>query len=53
MDPVLHLGTEMGPKMSSKVKEMQDIPYEQAVGLLIYLAVATCPDIAHTVGNLA
>ena len=52
MDPGLHLSAEMGPKTSSEVREMQDIPYDQAVGSLFYLAVATRPDIARTVGNL-
>ena len=53
MDPGLRLSAEMGPKTSSEVREMQDIPYDQAVGSLFYLAVATRPDIARTVGNLA
>ena len=53
MDPGLRLSAEMGPKTPSEVGEMQDIPYDQAVGSLFYLAVATRPDIAHTVGNLA
>lgn len=35
------------------VHVMQDIPYNQAVGSVFYLAVATRPDSACTVGNLA
>ncbi|KAJ3008219.1 hypothetical protein NUW54_g3240 [Trametes sanguinea] len=43
----------MCPSTPSAVREMQDVPYGQAVGSLFYLAVATRPDIARTVGNLA
>ncbi|KAJ3014098.1 hypothetical protein NUW54_g1393 [Trametes sanguinea] len=46
-------GTDMCPSTPSAVREMQDVPYGQAVGSLFYLAVATRPDIARTVGNLA
>ncbi|KAL7280846.1 LOW QUALITY PROTEIN: hypothetical protein ACG7TL_005790 [Trametes sanguinea] len=53
MDPGLRLSADMGPSTSSAVREMQDVPYGQAVGSLFYLAVATRPDIARTVGNLA
>ena len=53
MDPGLRLSSDMAPSSPSDVREMQDIPYNQAVGSLFYLAVATRPDIARTVGNLA
>ena len=53
MEPGLRLSAEMGPTTPSEVREMQEIPYDQAVGSLFYLAVATRPDIARTVGNLA
>ncbi len=32
---------------------MHSVPYLQAVGALMYLAIATCPDISYTVGVLA
>ena len=53
MDPGLRLSADMAPCMPSDVRDMQKIPYNQAVGSLFYLAVATRPDIARTVGNLA
>src|ERR1700730_2169630 len=36
-----------------ETEEMCSVPYLQAVGSLMYLAVATCPDIAYAVGVLA
>ena len=53
MDPGLRLSAEMAPSSPSDIQEMQKLPYSQAVGALFYLAVATHPDIARTVGNLA
>ena len=44
---------DMAPTSPADIRAMQDIPYGQAVGSLFYLAVATRPDIARTVGNLA
>ena len=32
---------------------MRTVPYAQLVGALMYLAIATRPDIAHSVGLLA
>ena len=53
MDPGLRLSADMAPMSPADIRAMQDIPYGQAVGSLVYLAVATRPDIARTVGNLA
>ena len=53
MDPGVRLSADMAPTSPSDIRDMQDIPYSQAVGSLFYLAVATRPDIARTVGNLA
>ena len=46
MDPGLRLSSDMAPSSPSDVREMQDIPYNQAVGSLFYLAVATLPLLA-------
>ncbi|TFY64067.1 hypothetical protein EVJ58_g2864 [Rhodofomes roseus] len=41
MEPGLHLSAEMAPKTLSEVREMQNIPYDQAVGSLFYLGHRT------------
>lgn len=47
------LSKSMAPKDAEEIAAMQDIPYRQLVGALMYLAVATCSDIAYAVGVLA
>jgi hypothetical protein len=42
----------MCPSTAEELAEMKDIPYINAVGALMFLAVSTCPDIAYTVGVL-
>jgi hypothetical protein len=51
MDPGIKLGASMSPS-TPDVQAMHSI-YLQAVGSLMYLAVATCPDISYAVGVLA
>jgi transposase InsO family protein len=53
MTPGLNLNSTMGPSTPEEIQEMQNIPYLNAVGALNYLAIATRPDIAYTVGCLA
>jgi Reverse transcriptase (RNA-dependent DNA polymerase) len=53
MDPGLKLSSTMSPTSSKDIEEMHSVPYLQAVGALMYLATATRPDIAYTVGVLA
>jgi hypothetical protein len=43
----------MSPQTSEEIEAMHNIPYLQAVGALMYLAVATHPDISYAVGVLA
>ena len=47
------LSKSMAPKNAEETASMRDIPYRQLVGALMYLAVATRPDIAYVVGVLA
>lgn len=53
MDPGLRLTKDMCPKTPSEAAAMRDKPYAQLVGALLYLAIATRPDISYTVGVLA
>jgi hypothetical protein len=43
----------MSPQTSEDVEYMRSVPYLQAVGALMYLAIATRPDISYSVGVLA
>ena len=52
-DPGTRLSNAMSPTTPEEIEAMQAIPYSGAVGALGYLATATRPDIAQTVGVLA
>ena len=53
MLPGLKLTKEDSPKTPEECREMENIPYINAIGSLMYLATMTRPDIAYTVGVLA
>ena len=53
MLPGLKLSTEQCPKTDEDKAEMKNIPYINAVGSLLYLAILTRPDIAYTASVLA
>ena len=53
MDPGLKLSTSMAPQNDEDVAFMKSVPYINAVGSLMYLAITSRPDIAYSVGVLA
>jgi len=53
LDPSVRLSSAQSPQTKEDIKAMHSVPYLQAVGALMYLAVATRPDISYTVGVLA
>ena len=53
MDPGAKLSQKQCPTTAEEKEAMASIPYINAVGALMYLAVATRPDIAHTVSVLS
>jgi hypothetical protein len=53
MEPGLQLTKEMGATTAEEIAEMKSIPYLTAIGMLLYLAMNTRPDICYPVGVLA
>jgi hypothetical protein len=50
VDPQIQLMTTQSPRTQAEFVAMRDIPYHEAVGLLMYLSLGTCPDITYAVG---
>lgn len=53
MDPGSQLSRKDSPSTPEEISEMKKVPYMNAVGALMYLAIASRPDIAFAVGKLA
>jgi len=49
MDPNIRLSKSQFPQSPEEEEEMLTIPYIQATGALLYLALCTWPDIAYSV----
>jgi len=47
------LSVEQCPKTQEEEEDMSCVPYESAVGSLMYAMVYTRPDIAHAMGVLS
>jgi hypothetical protein len=47
------LSIDQCPATHKQLKDMQDVPYQQAIGSLMYAATSTRPDIAFAVANLS
>jgi len=52
MEENLKLSMKMSPVTPEDRLSMKTVPYHELVGKLLYLTVATRPDIAYTVGVL-
>ena len=53
INPGVKLSEAHCPSTPEEIVEMRHVPYISAVGSLLYLAIATRPDIAYSVGLLA
>lgn len=53
MDINQKLNKSMSPKNEEEIKEMENIPYQEAVGSILYLVQGTRPDLAFTAGNIS
>lgn len=53
LDQQHKLDKTMSPTTEDDINKMKNIPYQNAIGTLMYLAIATRPDIAHAVSYLS
>lgn len=53
MDPSIKLSTSQAPSNMAEISAMRDIPYQQAIGSLMYAVLTTRPDIAFAVTMLS
>lgn len=53
MNSSLKLTKEMAPQTADEVSKMKEIPYQEAVGSIMYLAQCTRPDVLFAVSQLS
>jgi len=53
MEPSLTLSVDQGPVTITEIHDMRDVPYQRAIGSLMYAATSTHPDIAFPVMTLS
>jgi len=53
MDPATRLTSEQSPKSTLEISHMANIPYQEAVGTLMYTVLETRPDIAYAIQVLS
>jgi hypothetical protein len=53
MEPTLTLSVDQGPATVQEIQAMRDVPYQRAIGSLMYTATSTRPDIAFPVATLS
>ena len=53
MEPNMKLSSSQSPTTSADFTTMQHIPYHEAVGLLMYATLGTCPDISYAMTNVS
>ena len=53
LEPGIRLSTEMSPRNQEEASEMYNVPYREAIGSLMHLAVNTRPDILFAVTKLS
>jgi hypothetical protein len=53
MDPAIHLTSDQSLKSTAEIAHMAKIPYQEAVGTLMYALLGTCPDITYAVQALS
>jgi hypothetical protein len=53
MDTSIRFSTSQSPATTAEFTQMHDVPYHEAVGLLMYMSLGTCPDILFAVQTVS
>ena len=52
MDPNTHFSVQQCPSTINQMSKMKEVPYSEALGLVLWPTVISCPDTAYAVGIL-